>query len=141
MQIITPSLSIWVYIVGLLLGSRAIAKVQDMGGGVYFHPFVPFHLNNGQRGKVMVKYGVVSMDRLLLDLHTWDTLYLAGRFQKPTLVLRNDSRFTISNQINLKYAVRAALCLLPKRFTKQDLYMTITGFSYAGTFVLMLISR
>jgi translocator assembly and maintenance protein 41 len=36
-------------------------------------------LDNVQR----VKYGVISMDALLKDLTEWDSLYVAGRMQKP----------------------------------------------------------
>lgn len=37
---------------------------------------------------VVVKYGVVSMEMIERDLRDWETLYLAGRMQKPvSLVL------------------------------------------------------
>ncbi|KAJ1497284.1 Mitochondrial translocator assembly and maintenance protein 41, partial [Coelomomyces lativittatus] len=58
------------------LGSSMLAWVQEFSAGVYFNPYV--NLNG-----TIVKYGVVSIDRLSKDLTEWDTFYLAGRMQKP----------------------------------------------------------
>lgn len=35
----------------------------------------------------MLKYGVVRMDDLVLDILNWERLYLSGRLQKPVCVL------------------------------------------------------
>lgn len=80
----------------------------------------------------MVKYGVVNIDTLCHDLSEWDTLYLAGRLQKPVKILRDDPRVRLANQINLLSAVRVALLLLPEKFTEYQLYTTIAGISYMG---------
>ncbi|RDH29897.1 Mmp37-domain-containing protein [Aspergillus welwitschiae] len=107
------------------LGKRAIARVQELGAGVYFNPFVTI---NG----VLIKYGVVSMDTLCQDLTTWDTLYVAGRLQKPTRTLCDDPLVQKANQVNLSSAIKLALLLLPETFAEQDLYATIAGISYLG---------
>lgn len=108
------------------LGSSFVSRVQDKwGAGVYFNPFVTV---NG----TLIKYGVVNLDTLCRDLSSWDTLYLAGRLQKPVKILRDDPRVRLANQVNLISAVRTALLLLPPTFTEQDLYKTITGISYLG---------
>ncbi|KAH8148755.1 uncharacterized protein LAJ45_07098 [Morchella importuna] len=108
------------------LGSGAISYVQDkMGAGVYFNPYVDI---NG----TLVKYGVTNIDTLRRDLKTWDTLYLAGRLQKPVQILRDDPTITLSYQANLIAATRTALLMLPERFTEYQLYSTITGISYLG---------
>jgi len=108
------------------LGSSFVSRVQDKwGAGVYFNPFVTV---NG----TLIKYGVVNLDTLCQDLSNWDTLYLAGRLQKPVKILRDDPRVRLANQVNLISAVRTALLLLPPTFTEKDLYKTITGISYLG---------
>lgn len=108
------------------LGSSLVSRVQDKwGAGVYFNPYVTV---NG----TLIKYGVVNLDTLCRDLSEWDTLYLAGRLQKPVKILRDDPRVRLANQVNLISAVRTALLLLPPTFTEQDLYKTITGISYLG---------
>ena len=108
------------------LGSSFVSRIQDnYGAGVYFNPYITV---NG----TLIKYGVVNLDTLCRDLSEWDTLYLAGRLQKPVKILRDDPRVRLANQVNLISAVRTALLLLPPGFTEQDLYNTITGISYLG---------
>ncbi|KAJ2128172.1 Mitochondrial translocator assembly and maintenance protein 41, partial [Coemansia sp. RSA 678] len=108
------------------LGANAVSFVQDrMGAGVYYNPFIEI---NG----VVVKYGVVSMSTLSSDLLNWDSLYLAGRMHKPTLTLRRDPLMRISKQVNLTHAVRAALLMLPKTFTTEELFVCIASLSFTG---------
>jgi mitochondrial translocator assembly and maintenance protein 41 len=108
------------------LGSYAVSKIQDsFGAGCYFNPYVTV---NG----TLIKYGVVNIDTLCRDLAEWDTLYLAGRLQKPVKILRDHPSVRLANQVNLISAVRTALLLLPPDFTEEDLYSTIAGISYMG---------
>jgi mitochondrial translocator assembly and maintenance protein 41 len=108
------------------LGSYAVSKLQDsFGAGLYFNPYVTV---NG----TLIKYGVVNIDTLCRDLSQWDTLYLAGRLQKPVKILRDNPSVRLANQVNLISAVRTALLLLPPDFTEEQLYSTIAGISYMG---------
>ncbi|KAI9762590.1 MAG: Mitochondrial translocator assembly and maintenance protein 41 [Geoglossum simile] len=108
------------------LGSAVVSQVQDRwGAGVYFNPYVTV---NG----TLIKYGVVNLDTLCRDLSEWDTLYLAGRLQKPVKILRDNPRVRLANQVNLLSALRTSLLLLPSTFTEQQLYGTIAGISYLG---------
>ena len=108
------------------LGSGILRRVQDnWGAGVYFNPYITV---NG----TLIKYGVVNLDTLRRDLSEWDTMYLAGRLQKPVKILRDDASVRVANQVNLISAVRTALLLLPENFTEQELYSTIAGLSYRG---------
>jgi len=108
------------------LGSYMVSRIQDnWGAGVYFNPYVTV---NG----TLIKYGVVNLDTLCRDLSEWDTLYLAGRLQKPVKILRDDARVRLANQVNLISAVRTALLLLPSSFSEHELYSTIAGMSYMG---------
>lgn len=108
------------------LGSYAVTQVQQRwGAGVYFNPYVTV---NG----TLIKYGVVSLNHLCTDLSEWNTLYLAGRLQKPVKILRDHPRVRLANQVNLISALRTALLLLPPSFTEQELYGTIASISYMG---------
>jgi translocator assembly and maintenance protein 41 len=108
------------------LGSGFISWNQDKwGAGVYFNPYITV---NG----TLIKYGVVNLSTLQKDLSTWDSLYLAGRLQKPVKILRDDPKVRLANQINLISAVRTALLMLPEKFTEKELYSAITGISYQG---------
>eukprot|EP00842_Homolaphlyctis_polyrhiza_P000894 jgi/Hompol1/1805/HPOL_000513-RA len=110
------------------LGSGPITSIQDLfGAGLYYNTDVEI---DGMR----IKYGVIKMDRLLSDLNEWDTLYLAGRLQKPVLILQDDARVRLATQTNLANAVKASLLLLPHRFTEEDLFIQIAGISYRGDF-------
>jgi len=108
------------------LGSYAVSTIQDsFGAGCYFNPYITV---NG----VLIKYGVVNIDTLCRDLSEWDTMYLAGRLQKPVKILRDNPSVRLANQVNLISAVRVALLLLPENFTEHELYSTIAGLSYRG---------
>lgn len=108
------------------LGSYPISKIQDSwGAGVYFNPYINID-------GIMIKYGVVNLDTLCKDLTDWNTLYLAGRLQKPVKILRDDARVRLANQMNLMSAVRTALLMLPAQFNERQLYHAIAGLSYLG---------
>ena len=107
------------------LGSGFVSRVQDWGAGVYFHPYVEM---NG----MLIKYGVTSIDNLVSDLSSWESLYLAGRLQKPVKILRDHPQVRLANQRNLIAALRTALLLLPPDFTESQLYSAISGISYLG---------
>ncbi|KAI9683545.1 MAG: Mitochondrial translocator assembly and maintenance protein 41, partial [Bogoriella megaspora] len=108
------------------LGSGLVSRVQDKwGAGVYFNPYIAV---NG----TLIKYGVVNLDTISRDLSEWDTLYLAGRLQKPVKILRDDPGVRLANQVNLISAVRAALLMLGESFTERELYTAIAGISYLG---------
>jgi mitochondrial translocator assembly and maintenance protein 41 len=40
----------------------------------------------------------------------------------------------LASKMNLQNAVRAALLMLPERFTEEDLFLKIAGISYRGDF-------
>ncbi|KAJ5500810.1 Mitochondrial matrix Mmp37 [Penicillium expansum] len=102
-----------------------LTNIDRFGAGVYFHPYITV---NG----TMIKYGVVNLDTLCRDLTQWDTMYLAGRLQKPVKILRDHPKVRLANQMNLLSALRVALLLLPERFSEFELYSTIAGMSYMG---------
>lgn len=108
------------------LGSDVVGMVQNkIGAGVYYNPFVRF-------GKNDVKYGVVELETLRRDLTQWETLYLAGRMQKPVRIVKDEPSISFAQQKNLKAAMSTALLLLPTNFSEFELYMKIAAVSYMG---------
>ncbi|KAI0345813.1 Mmp37-domain-containing protein [Trametopsis cervina] len=114
-----------------MLGSDFVARVQDVGPGVYFNTFVPM------KG-VTIKYGVTTVDNLCSDLLNWNTLYLAGRMHKPIRIIKDDARVRLTQQVNLTSAARTALLTLPASFSETELFARIAGFSYAGDVRMVL---
>lgn len=113
------------------LGSKCVANYQDkLASKVYFNTLVP--LDNG----LLIKYGVISNKGLITDLLDWDNLYIAGRLQKPVEIVRvpTSSKILSALDINLENAVRAALLILPEKFSKFEFYCAITRLSYDGDF-------
>jgi translocator assembly and maintenance protein 41 len=79
-----------------------------------------------------IKYGVASLAALRRDLREWDALYLAGRMQKPVVTLTADARVEAAQRSNLAAALRAALLLLPERFSAGELRAALCALSYGG---------
>ncbi|ORY30376.1 mitochondrial matrix Mmp37 [Naematelia encephala] len=109
------------------LGGRGVAWLQDsLGAGVWYVTMV--HING-----LEVKYGVISSDRLKKDLEEWETLYVAGRLQKPVLPLLTPPELVSSIHKNLISTVSLSLLLLPPGpFSELLLWETIAGISYSG---------
>ncbi|XP_042383794.1 phosphatidate cytidylyltransferase, mitochondrial-like [Zingiber officinale] len=108
------------------LGPTAVNWVADrIGVGVHFNPFVVWRDKN-------IKYGVVRMHDLAMDVLTWNRFYLSGRLQKPVHFIVDNWDIRKVNLLNLKAATSASLLLLPAKFSEEDLYATICGLSYKG---------
>ena len=115
------------------LGPKMITEMQTRWGArLFFNTLIPF-----EDGKI--KYGVISRSDLVADLLDWDSLYAAGRLQKPVKILEkptktDDADLHLALRMNLASSIHAALLLLPDRFSEETFYNTITGLSYAGDF-------
>lgn len=112
------------------IGATGITFWQTtFGAQVYFNTLVP--LETGQT----IKYGVVAEQHLIDDLVNWSHLYLAGRLHKPVDVLHAPTEpIQCAIKVNLSHAIRAALLLLPERFSLYQLYYMVSSLSYAGDF-------
>ncbi|XP_077293467.1 phosphatidate cytidylyltransferase, mitochondrial [Arctopsyche grandis] len=115
-----------------LLGAESLAHFQrGLGAGVYFNTLVP-----APDLGVLFKYGLVAEEDLLEDLDCWSHLYFAGRLHKPVRVVvpPADPRLGDALRRNLLSALRASLLLLPERFSRYDLFHTVSHLSYSGDF-------
>ena len=108
-------------------GIPFIVNLQDNGGGrIYYHTYITVN-------DIRLKYGVISEDALMSDLKHWNQLYVAGRLQKPVVILKEGSESVqMALEANRMAALHAAIALLPPTFSTEDLYMTITSLSYSG---------
>lgn len=110
----------------LLGGAKLITQVADeIGVGVHFNPFVTWNDR-------LLKYGVVRMDDLVLDILNWERFYLSGRLQKPVQILADNLDIGNVNSVNLRSALSVALLLLPSKFTQEDLFAKVCSLSYMG---------
>lgn len=113
------------------LGPSVVSGIQtSFGAHVYFNTDVAV-------GDLAFKYGVIDAEDFRRDLRSWNTLYIAGRLQKPVLTLRDEGLSGLVRR-NLESAVHAALLQLPERFAEEDLYATIAGLSYRGDFRMII---
>ncbi|XP_027719778.1 phosphatidate cytidylyltransferase, mitochondrial isoform X1 [Vombatus ursinus] len=115
-------------------GPKVITKVQNnYGAGIYYNTMITC------AGK-LIKYGVISTETLINDLLTWNTLYVAGRLQKPVriLSLKEDTALRAALESNLESAVTAAFLMLPESFSEEDLFVQIAGLSYSGDFRMLM---
>lgn len=85
----------------------------------------------------MIKYGVIGTQLLYDDLQHWDSLYIAGRMQKPVLMLKDYAKLPLARKNNLDAAFITALLLLPERFTLQVIFQGMQVKGCAGTDLMM----
>lgn len=112
-------------ILGSLGPKPVVWTAERLGAGTYFNTAVWW------RGH-MIKYGVIGTQLLYDDLQHWDSLYIAGRMQKPVLMLKDYAKLPTARKNNLDAAFTMALLLLPESFSLQELYAKICGVSYIG---------
>ncbi|XP_074139994.1 phosphatidate cytidylyltransferase, mitochondrial [Sminthopsis crassicaudata] len=115
-------------------GPKIIAKVQNnYGAGIYYNTMI-------RCADKLIKYGVISTEMLIKDLINWNTLYVAGRLQKPVrfLILKENAVLRAALESNLESAVTAAFLMLPESFSEEDLFVRIAGLSYSGDFRMLV---
>jgi len=118
------------------LGAAAVATLQSLPAGLYFNTSVPLPgTQHTPPPPQLLKYGVISLSQLLVDLCTWRWLYAAGRLHKPVRFLQPPPPVLAGAlQANIASASAAALLLLPSVFPLGALLHTVAGLSYTGDF-------
>lgn len=91
------------------------------------------YLSNIEENGKVYKYGTIEEKDLIKYLETWESFYLAGRFQKPNLPIIEDKKLTKKIEENRKMALLTALLILDKEDNNLiDLYTSICSLSYLG---------
>ncbi len=80
----------------------------------------------------MIKYGVISVDNLVHDLTSWDTLYVSGRLHKPVAIAKSDKEVGEAMRFNCEQALTCASLLLGDNFTEAELFEKVASLSYQG---------
>lgn len=124
-----------------ILSPTLIESIQrDIGGSMWFNTLIECETDRSDR--MLMKYGVISVEDLIEDCTKWTKLYCAGRLQKPVLeldlaVTNQDYHPKIKHAIetNRINALRAALAMTKPGETNiplQRLFEEIVGLSYGG---------
>jgi translocator assembly and maintenance protein 41 len=96
------------------------------GGRICYMTYIPFEGHS-------FKIGTIEQSDFLDSLNTWDTFYLAGRMQKPILIVKSNK--TIDNAIikNRNMAIISAILISDERkIPMEEFYETIVSLSYIG---------
>lgn len=110
----------------LFLTRSSVEKIKGLNGITYFS-----HIKN--EGYTF-KYGVIEIQDFMNSLGTWQNLFVAGRFQKPVLMIKTNELVEEKIDFNRHAAliVSGILCNEVEDITK--LYETICSLSYIGDF-------
>ena len=122
-----------------IIGRIALERTNLFSDAVYYVPDVTVCTHSsGKR----IKYGVVGWDVLRQDLYNWNSLFLAGRLHKPTIMdmCESDGIINSAMESNLNSALRVALLQLSNRndFDFNDVLYKIVGISYTNDPRLLL---
>lgn len=78
------------------------------------------------------KYGVVEISDFVKSLKTWDTFFIAGRFQKPTLKIKGNNLIDNALNTNIDSALLVGCLLCDEETDFVRLYEIICSLSYLG---------
>lgn len=122
-----------------ILGRLAVSKSKLFDESVYYVPDVLV----AEGGRERIKYGVLGWDTLLRDLFTWDTMFLAGRLQKPTIrsELAEDELeevLRLAMDCNLEAALKTSILMNPKTNDFKQILRGIVSLSYTNDPRLLL---
>lgn len=79
----------------------------------------------------LFKYGVIEYCDFVKNLETWDSFYVAGRLQKPILVIKSNNVIDDLIIKNRRNACKIGLLCLDEK-TVSNLFLTICKLSYTG---------
>lgn len=111
---------------GKLFFKHASLKKIKSGGKICYMTYI---LYNDRKYKI----GTIEKEDFLNDLKAWETFYLAGRMQKPILVVKAPQDILDAIEYNRHAgALVTELLNKNKKISKEEFYMQLAGLSYIG---------
>lgn len=96
------------------------------GGKICYMTYIPF-------GESKYKIGTIEEEDFLNDLKLWETFYMAGRMQKPILVVKATSEIEKAIDYNRHAGVEVTNLVIDKdKVLLKDFYITLGSLSYIG---------
>lgn len=96
------------------------------GGKITYMTYIPF---NGSKYKI----GTIEKEDFLSDLIRWETFYMAGRMQKPILVVKAPDEIQNAIEYNRNAGLLSTKLLLGSgEFDEEYFYTILAGLSYIG---------
>lgn len=96
------------------------------GGKICYLTYIPFNQSK-------YKIGTIEKTDFINDLEKWETFYIAGRMQKPILIVKSDNEIEKAIDYNRKSAILVSKLLIEtKEINKKDFYITLGSLSYMG---------
>lgn len=81
----------------------------------------------------MFKYGVKEIDDFILELETWSTFFMAGRFHKPVLSIKSTGELDGAILDNREMAFWIATLFCDEVTSRKEILMKLCSLSYVGT--------
>ena len=78
------------------------------------------------------KYGIVDINFLKEALHTWNSFYMTGRFQKTILEIKSTDEIRELILENRRSAIIVSLLMTDDEITMKNLLVELCNLSYAG---------
>lgn len=96
------------------------------GGKITYMTYIPF---NGREYKI----GTIEKEDFLSDLKNWETFYMAGRMQKPILIVKAPKEIETAIEYNRHAGLLSTKLLLGKgEYDEEYFYTILAGLSYLG---------
>lgn len=111
---------------GKLFMTKGDITSLKKGGRICYMTYIEFEGHS-------FKIGTIEESDFLDSLELWDTFYLAGRMQKPILVVKANNKINEAILNNRQMAIAAALLISDERkIPMSEFYETLVSLSYIG---------
>jgi len=106
--------------------TKASSPFLKKGGRICYMTYIPFEGHS-------FKIGTIEEKDFLDSLEQWDTFYLAGRMQKPIMIVEASKPIKDSIDNNRRMAIAAtALISDERKIPMSEFYETLVSLSYIG---------
>lgn len=106
--------------------TKCASSLLKKGGRICYMTYIPFMGHS-------FKIGTIEEKDFLDSLTLWDTYYLAGRMQKPILVVKANKEIKQAIENNRQMAIAATMLISDERkIPMTEFYETLVSLSYMG---------